>query len=431
MSLNRLSQNWGPVQFEPASFDLLVIDEASQCDIASALPLLYRAKRVAVIGDPMQLRHISTLPKQQDQQLLSKHELVNDHAGWAYSVRSLFDLASSLCRSEDIVALRDHHRSHGDIIEFSNEAFYEGRLRVATRYDRLRRPCPNGPAVRWVDVQGSTRRPADGGALNEEEVKAVVDEIERLMEQDYRGSIGVVSPFRAQANRIRDVLNTRTKLAAWLENSDLLVDTVHKFQGDERDVMIFSPVVSRGVGKEALGFLRSNPNLFNVAITRARAAVIVVGDNEAALNSDVDYLARFALYAGQVANRRPHADASVYSDYGVEYPAVSNQEQVSEWERSFYRSLYQRGIRSIPQYVVEKYALDFAVLAGDRRLNIEIDGERYHRNWDGELCRRDQIRNERLIELGWDVMRFWVYQVRDDLDWCLARVQSWIADTSA
>jgi len=119
----------GRVPFTENFFDLLVIDEASQCDIASALPLLFRARRVVVIGYPMQLRHISTLSKHQDQLLLSKHGLLGDYAGWAYSVRSLFDLASSLCRSEDIVALRDHHRSHPDIIEFSNTEFYEGRLR--------------------------------------------------------------------------------------------------------------------------------------------------------------------------------------------------------------------------------------------------------------------------------------------------------------
>jgi hypothetical protein len=52
-------------------------------------------------------------------------------------------------------------------------------------------------------------------------------------------------------------------------------------------------------------------------------------------------------------------------------------------------------------------------------------GERYHRAWDGELCRRDQLRNMRLIELGWDVMRFWVYEVRDDLPRVVERVKRW------
>ena len=59
-------------------------------------------------------------------------------------------------------------------------------------------------------------------------------------------------------------------------------------------------------------------------------------------------------------------------------------------------------------------------------LNIEIDGERYHRNWNGELCRRDQIRTQRLIELGWEVKRFWVYEVRDELDSCISWVKNWV-----
>src|SRR6202163_789590 len=155
----------------------------------------------------MQLRHISMLSSQQDQQLMSKHGLVSDYPGWAYSARSLFDLASSMCGKGDVVALLDHHRSHADIIEFSNDAFYGGRLRIATDHDRLRRPRLDEPAVRWVDVQGHTVRPARGGAMNEAEAQAVVKEIERLIGQGYRGSMGVVSPFRAQANRIRDMVS--------------------------------------------------------------------------------------------------------------------------------------------------------------------------------------------------------------------------------
>jgi very-short-patch-repair endonuclease len=425
-AVTSLSARWR-VPFEPNFFDLLVVDEASQCDIASALPLLFRARRVVVIGDPMQLRHISTLSKQQDQQLLSKHGLVDEYPGWAYSPRSLFDLASGLCRSEDIVALRDHHRSHADIIEFSNATFYEGRLRVATRYDCLRRPWTDEPAVRWVHVHGRTVRPGTGGAVNEQEARAVVAEIERLINQGYRGSIGVVSPFRAQANRIRDLVSQHDGVSSRMADLDFLADTVHKFQGDERDVMIFSPVVSEGVPETALGFLRSNPNLFNVAITRARSALVVVGDHSAAMNCNVDYLVRFASYVDRVRHSAQAAGPEAYIDHGPEYPAVARPELVSEWERLFYRSAYVAGLRLIPQYAVEKYLLDFAVVNGDRRLNIEIDGERYHRNWDGELCRRDEIRNQRLMELGWDVMRFWVYQVRDDLEQCIARVHQWVS----
>jgi very-short-patch-repair endonuclease len=416
----------GRVPFTPNFFDLLVIDEASQCDIASALPLLYRARHVVVIGDPMQLRHISMLSGQQDRQLMSKHGLVRDHPEWAYSARSLFDLASHMCGTGDVVTLLDHYRSHFDIIEFSNEAFYGGRLRIATDHDRLRRPRLDEPAVRWVDVQGHTVRPARGGAMNEAEARGVVREVERLVGQGYRGSMGVVSPFRAQANRIRDIVAGSDGLVARLGDLDFLADTVHRFQGDERDVMIFSPVVSTGVSDSALGFLRSNPNLFNVAISRARAALIVVGNREAALNCRVDYLARFAAYSAHVGRQDEPAARAAATDLSPEYPTVSSPECVTEWDRLFYRALYRAGVRPFPRYPVERYVLDLALLDGNRRLAIEIDGERYHRNWDGELCRRRQIRNHRLMELGWDVIRFWVYQVRDDLDRSVDRVREWI-----
>jgi very-short-patch-repair endonuclease len=186
--------------------------------------------------------------------------------------------------------------------------------------------------------------------------------------------------------------------------------------------------VSSGVSDSALGFLRSNPNLFNVAISRARAALIVVGNREAALGCSVDYLARFAAYSGQVGKPDEAAAVAPAADLGPEYPAVSSPDRVSEWERLFYRALYRAGVRPFPLYPVERYVLDLALLDGQRRLAIEIDGDRYHRNWDDELCRRHQIRNHRLMELGWDVIRFWVYQVRDDLDRSVDRVQQWISE---
>ncbi|MEI8341239.1 MAG: DEAD/DEAH box helicase, partial [Verrucomicrobiota bacterium] len=255
------------IPLEPGFFDLLVVDEASQCDIASLVPLLYRAKAVAVIGDPMQLRHISAISPRRDRDLLQQHNLADTHISWAFSENSVYDLASPLADSNDIVQLRDHHRSHADIIEFSNQQFYGGNLRVATNYDRLKRLHPDGPAVRWNHVQGKVIKPGTGGALNEIEAQATVREIERMvMQQGYRGSIGVVTPFRAQANRIRDILHAHPHSHLLFAQGELLVDTVHRFQGDERDVMLFSTVVSNGIAEGALGFLRKTGYLFNVAI---------------------------------------------------------------------------------------------------------------------------------------------------------------------
>ena len=108
---------------------------------------------------------------------------------------------------------------------------------------------------------------------------------------------------------------------------------------------------------------------------------------------------------------------------------MRNPEQVSEWECILYSALIKAGLRPIPQYTVDQYDLDFALFAGEdgreRKLAIEVDGQRYHQDWDGELLRRDQLRNERLIDLGWDVLRLWVYEIRDDLPQCLARIHAW------
>jgi len=418
----------GKVPFAPGFFDLLVIDEASQCDIASVLPLLYRAKRVAIIGDPMQLTHITKLSPREDAQLQHKNGLPAEMGQWSYSVNSLFALASTQTSGDSFVMLRDHHRSHADIIEFSNRQFYESRLRVATRYDRLKPLQAGAPAIKWFPVQGEVRRPADGGAVNEAEAQAVVKLLRRMfLERPYEGSVGAVSPFRAQCNRIRSLVNADHTLADRLGGSEFIAETAHQFQGDERDLMIFSPVVSRGISPGTLSFLKKNGNLFNVAITRARAALYVVGDKVAALESGVDYLAAFAKYTDEIetlAGVRQALQQKVV--LGSVYPEVAKPELVSEWERVFYRALYAGGVRAMPQYSVEKYLLDFAVIEGERRLNIEVDGERYHRAWDGELTRRDRLRNQRMMELGWDVKRFWVYQIRDQMPWCVGEVKKWL-----
>ena len=417
----------GRIPMEAGYFDLVVIDEASQCDIASALPLLYRAKRSVVIGDPMQLRHISALTRPRDSELQHKHGLVETRVGWMYSVSSLFDAAVSVVPPENIINLRDHHRSHADIIGFSNDAFYEGRLRIATRYPTLKRPNATQPGIVWQDVSGSVTRPREGGALNADEARAVVDALlDLLIRRGYTGTVGVVTPFRAQAQLLQSMLTSSDALQAVAARAELLVDTVHKFQGDERDVMFFSPVVSSGVPASALGFLRSNGNLFNVAITRARGLLHVVGDRKTASTCGVDYLEQFVAYvSGLDAVRGVKAEAFP-ATWGREYPTVTHPERVSDWERIFYRTMVAEGLKPIPQFSVAQYDLDFAFIEGERRLDVEVDGERYHRDWTGELCVADQLRNQRLIELGWDVQRFWVYEIRDEPDRCIGRLKDWV-----
>lgn len=394
--------------FKEAIYDLLIIDEASQCDIASMIPLLMRAKRVAVIGDKQQLNHICLLSKQTDLSLILSNEI---EARWSYRGSSIYDLAESMTEAENIVQLRDHHRSFLDIIQFSNQEFYDNTLRIATDYSRLKSPNNGKPilGMQWMDVKGITIRPETGGAYNTREVEGVIRVLRRLsIELEFDGSIGVTTPFHLQAEMITKALERDAELRNHLElHNQILIDTVHKFQGDERDVIIFSPVVSDGTKPQSLMFLKSTGNLFNVAITRARALLVTVGDKRYCKQCGVSYLEHFAEYS-----------------CGEDAPVES-----SEWEHILQKALSDAGIPVTAQYHVDKYYLDLALFHNGRKLDIEVDGTMYHQAWTGELSYNDQLRNQALMREGWDVIRFWVQQVRDQLPWCIEQIKKWMERT--
>lgn len=391
--------------FREAVYDLLIIDEASQCDIASMIPLLMRAKRVAVIGDKQQLNHICILSKQTDLSLILSNEI---EPRWSYRGSSIYDLAESMTEAENIIQLRDHHRSFLDIIQFSNQEFYDNTLRIATDYSRLQSPNNGKPilGMQWMDVKGKTIRPENGGAYNLKEAEGVIRILRRLaLELEFEGCIGVTTPFHLQAEMITKALERDAELRNHLElHNKILIDTVHKFQGDERDVIIFSPVVSDGTKSQSLMFLKSTGNLFNVAITRARALLVTVGDKEYCKKCGVSYLEHFAEYS-----------------CGEDAPVES-----SEWEHILQNALSDTGIPVTAQYHVDKYYLDLALFYKGKKLDIEVDGAMYHQTWTGELSYNDQLRNQALMREGWDVIRFWVPQVRDQLPWCIAQIKNWM-----
>ena len=345
---------------------------------------------------------------------MKKHGLWEDRPGWSYSVTSLFQLADVLGGQNRKVMLRDHHRSHSQIIEFSNEHFYlSGPLRIVTRYDRLRIPYPDQPAIRWVDVQCPTLfAPGDdGGAVNEAEAQAVVVEVERLIQGGYRGSIGVVSPFRAQVNRIRQMVSQRSGLAQGLGEADFLCGTAHSFQGDERDVMFFSPAVSDTMPRGARWFVdasRDSKNLFNVAITRARAALIVVGNRNAMRNCNSKHLQEFVRYVENLEATQP-VNVTVPNIGGCEYPTVAHPDEGFLTGSAisiliFLQALEPMQARPIPQYRVEnsRYsdACDFALFVGNRKARASrLMASSTTEIGDGELCRRDQLKTPNVLTL--------------------------------
>ena len=263
-------------------FDLVIIDEASQCDVPSALPLLFRAKRVVVIGDPQQLRHVATLAGRSD--LEAAHRYAIAPAAFQYGLRSLFDVAS---RSTGVhpgaLLLNEHYRSDARIIGFSNGVFYHDRLKIKTDLSRrgFRRSFLNEyGGICWLQVSGATQYLGKGNVANIEELEAATAVVTRLLPGLGRyglasASIGVVTPYRKQEELLEQRLGAHNGA-----DGRLRIGTAHTFQGDERDFMVFSPVLARGITPGSLDWLERTGNLLNVAVTRPRVALIVVGDWE-------------------------------------------------------------------------------------------------------------------------------------------------------
>ncbi|MFF7265559.1 AAA domain-containing protein [Streptomyces sp. NPDC008159] len=266
------------LELTPQLFDLVVIDEASQCSIPSVLPLLFRARRALIIGDPMQLGHIPGVSPQQEHQARVRAGLsaaqLEDHR-LTYHVYSSYHAAEQ--HGDSALLLDEHYRCHPRIADIVNGYCYAGQLQVLTD---VRRQVPAldpvgtadpAPALGWVDVpRGESARGADGqswrNASEAEAVRRVVDELLARLPQD--ATVGVVTPFRAQKETLARV---------WRDDDRVRVGTVHAFQGGQRDVMVLSPVATHNTPPRTTHWVASQVNLWNVAVTRAKSQLITVG----------------------------------------------------------------------------------------------------------------------------------------------------------
>lgn len=279
--------------------------------------------------------------------------------------------------------------------------------------------------MRWLDVPGCASRGASGSVYNAYEIEAAVKQIKRLVADGYTGTIGVVTPFSYQADRIRRELERNPKLWEKLRRDyDFLSTTAHGFQGDERDLMLFSVVAANGLHEGAIRFLDDEANVFNVAITRARAELIVIGDLSWCLGAPVKYLSRFAHYTSSLARK------SQKSSQEGEGGKVL-RELLSNEERTLLDALAAAGLKPKARAEIEQYRVDMAITLNSARLAIDVKERAQEGDWGAEALEREQLKRQRLLHLGWDVLRFWPAQVRDDLPWCVARVKQWARDNGA
>lgn len=370
-------------------FDLLILDEASQCSVADVLPLAYRARRILVVGDPNQLTPVVTLTK-------NALESVAAAAGTTQAEMHQRSVSAGQDSAFTAFAARvaagpllldEHYRCHPEIARFFNEEFYGGALRVLTDVNSH---VGQVRGFHLVDVPGATSRGQTGGAYNDSEADAVAQWV--LAHLDEPGSLGVVTPFAAQAELLRDRLRAAVGDAVWA-TKDLTVGTAHRFQGDERDVMLFSTVLAADARAGTSRWVEEQRNLVNVAVSRARRALVVFADTVSLADAPVPTLhALVGLARGTTA---PAAAADVLTDVAALH---------SEAERRLFEALARRG--HVPQLkpTVEGYELDFAFRLPSGRVNVEVDGV-HHTDARGRQRRQDLARDHILEGLGWTVER--------------------------
>lgn len=254
---------------KPGMFDVAIIDEASQCDIASCFPILFRAKRAVIVGDDKQLPHLSFLEKAKEQSFLSQYGIPDKYQlMWRFRTNSMFDLADYY--SMNSVMLDEHFRSLPPIINFSNHEFYNDRIRV------MRKDKPDENVLELVEVMDGK---VDFDATrNLPEIEALVKRLHEIIIEDERKNpdnpvtVGIISPFRAQVEQLK-VSVSKVLSDYMIKKHQIEIGTAHTFQGDERDIMMISWAVADNSYTQSLMFMQK-ANLFNVAITRGRNKVI-------------------------------------------------------------------------------------------------------------------------------------------------------------
>ena len=341
-------------------FDLVIIDEATQCDIASCLPALQRAKRALVVGDPKQLRHISFLAKDKQQQIFRQHALDNTHLELSYRDHSMIDLAQlAIHKQADIVMLNEHYRSAPDIIRFSNQHFYQNQLRLMTEKPAI-------DAKKNIDVISVAEGQRIDG-INKVEADAIIEKIHQLIieqekvAKEYKLSIGVLSFFRDQAEYIQDCIFQSFDLEQIMTHK-LRCGTPYAFQGEERDVML----ISCGVDGESVAGTYTyinRPDVFNVAITRARELQLLF------LSCPVEQLPDKSLLKQLILSFQPPSRGNL----GQVQPREDDVQQLIDCLEGK-DQLQGNGYQVLLNYPLAGVEMDMVIMHEDETLAIDLIG---------------------------------------------------------
>lgn len=282
--------------FDLINFECIVIDEASQLLAPMILPLFSKSKKLVLVGDHQQLPAVV--------QQANPNKTVSDNSkGSSAQLNchlSLFEILFTICNkkqwNENFGTLTLQGRMHQKIMSFPSSNFYDGKLNLLPGIDRIQFKHPDSDGFydsllnKRVVFMNSEIDPTNTDKTNRFEANAVLKIIESIQSTSEISSsdIGIITPFRAQIALIDQLISAK------IEDHDIIIDTVERFQGSAKDVILFSMCTN-----DAYHFdrrIQMDPSTvdrkFNVAITRARELLIIIGNEKV--------LSRYPLYKNWV-----------------------------------------------------------------------------------------------------------------------------------
>ena len=301
----------------PGMFDLVVIDEASHVDQPLAAPALLRGRSAVIGGDPRQLRHVSFVGDQAVQAAVDAEGTQDLRDRLDVPKVSLFDAGAA---TAGVHWLDEHHRCAPHLIGFAAARFYDGRIALLTTH----------PSIADVDCIDTERvlgeRTAKG--VNSTEVDAVLAHVRKRVAAGVR-SIGVVTPFRAQADALEAALLQELTLDE-ITTGGVRVGTVHGVQGSEFDEVVISLAAD---GRPGGWRFVNDRNLLAVLTTRARRKVHVITSAPEPPGLIGEYLRHADVAPTETAGSEPGDDwtASLAGELRAAGLAVRTGYPVGRW----------------------------------------------------------------------------------------------------
>ncbi len=237
-------------------FDLVVMDEAGQCNVATALLPISKAKSLLLVGDPNQLKPVIVLEDQVNNDLMKKYNIPEKYN---YKTNSILDVMIENDNISKYILLKYHYRCGKNIIGFSNQRYYNNSLNLSY--------LNSTGELNVLDVKNQNIKQKNEAI---EEAIAIVDYIERNNIHDAY----IITPFVNQKELIKKLLKEKNI-------SDIDCGTIHSLQGAEKDTIIFSPAISLKTSRSTFAWIKNNYELINVAVTRAKNKLIIAADTEA------------------------------------------------------------------------------------------------------------------------------------------------------